>query len=105
MFLNWPEAVVILGCIVIAVFRAPLSRLIERTEKVKDWLVAPKQQLPALPAAEADQSLPTRNREEEQRGLEQLTKDFDNALLLIQEDAIRADLAKAKLVVETGTLR
>jgi len=43
--------------------------------------------------------------EEEQRGLEQLTKDFDNALLLIQEDAIRADLAKAKLVVETGTLR
>ena len=44
-----------------------------------------------------------RNPAEEQRGLEELTKGFNNELLLIQEESIRVDLTNAKLAVETAS--
>jgi hypothetical protein len=89
MDLNWPATGLLLGLVGIAAFRRPLTRLIERTERVKDWLVAPKQA--SLPAP-ADQALPTRDAAQEQRGLEQLTQGFNSQLLLLQEEAIRRDL-------------
>src|SRR5687767_2955125 len=100
MELNWPAVVLVLGLAALGLFRAPLYRLVERTERIKDWLIAPKQ--PALPAP-TDQGLPTRNPEEDQRALEELTKGFTNELILLQEESIRADLAKVKLTVETAS--
>ena len=100
MPLNWPEVALALGVIAILVFRVPLSRLIERTEKVKDWLVAPKQ--PSVPNT-AHASLPTRSPSDEQKALEQLTTGFNNQLLLTQEEAVRADLARHQLRAETAT--
>lgn len=97
MELNWPTAALVLGLAALAVFRAPLARLIERTVKVKDWLEAPKQ--PALPAPSAD-ALPTRNPADEQKAVEELTQGFNSQLLLIQEEAIRSDLAKHGFIAD-----
>lgn len=90
MELNWPAVVLVLGLASLVLFRGAFTRLIERTEKVKDWLHAPKQ--PSVPAS-TDQTLPTRDLIQEQRSLEVLTQDFNNQLLLIQEESIRTDLA------------
>ena len=100
MHLNWPEVALLLGVVAVVVFRAPLSRLIERTEKVKDWLVAPKQ--PTVPAS-ADLSLPTRSPSDEQKAIEKLTAGFNSQLLLMQENAVRAELAQHQLSAETAT--
>lgn len=100
MSLNWPSVALVLGLVAILVFRRPLASLLERTEKVKDWLVAPKQ--PALPEA-TDQLLPTRNPTVDQHALEELTSGFNSQLLRLQEEAIRADLAKHGLVAENAT--
>src|ERR1700754_4408589 len=78
-------------------FRLPLTRLLERTEKVKDWLFAPKQ--PTLPTP-ADQTLPTRDAAADQQALEALTEGFNSQLLLLQEESIREDLKKHGLTAE-----
>ncbi|HEY7235572.1 MAG TPA: hypothetical protein VH539_15565 [Gemmatimonadaceae bacterium] len=100
MTLNWPAVGLILGVVAILVFRRALTSLLERTEKVKDWLVAPKQ--PALPEP-ANKPLPTRDTAEEQRALEELTTGFDNQSLRLQEDWIRADLTKHGLTADGAT--
>lgn len=99
MELNWPTTALLLGLATLLLFRGALTRLLERTEKVKDWLVAPKQPTPAAPA---DDNLPTRDATSEQRALEELTRDFDNHLLVIQEESIKADLAKHSLSAESS---
>ncbi len=99
MILNWPAVALVLGLVSILVFRRPLASLVERTEKVKDWLVAPKQ--PPLPEP-TDQVLPTRNATIERRALDELTNGFNSQLLLLQEEAIRSDLTKHGLVAENA---
>lgn len=99
MELNWPAVGLILGLAFLALFRVPLVRLLERTERVKDWLVAPKQ--PALPVA-ADQLLPTRDAAADQKAIEALTQGFNSQLLLLQEDSIREDLKKHGLSADSA---
>ena len=98
MSLDWPAVALILGILALFVFRAPLSRLLDRTEKVKDWLTAPKQ--PAVPAA--PDRLPTRSESQEQKALEELTSGFNNRLLLMQEESIRVDLETHGLKAESA---
>ena len=99
MDLNWPATGLILGLVGILAFRLPLARLLERTERVKDWIVAPKQ--PSLPAS-SDVALPTPDRSQEQHGFEELTRGFNSQLLMIQEASIRQDLANHGFTVESG---
>ena len=102
MELNWPAVALVLGLSAILVFRQPLTRLLERTEKIKDWLVAPKQ--PQLPTA-PDSALPTLDTKDEQRRIEELTEGFNSQLLLFQEESIRADLAKHGLQADSACER
>jgi hypothetical protein len=100
MELNWPAVGLVLGLTVLVMFRAPLTRLLERTEKVKDWLVAPKQ--PSVPAP-ADQNLPTHDAAADQKALEGLTEGFNSQVLLLQEESIREDLKKHGLSAESAS--
>jgi len=98
MELNWPGTALILGAFALVVFRRPLTQLLERTEKVKDWIVAPAQ--PQQFSTTADESLPARDAAQEHRVLEQLTREFDNQLLVLQEASIRDDLRGHGLTAE-----
>lgn len=99
MELNWPAAALVFGLTTLVLFRTPLSRLLERTEKVKDWLVAPKQPATTAPL---DQALPTHDVVREQLALETLTAGFASQVLLLQEQNIRSDLGTHGLTADTA---
>ena len=75
--LAWPVVVLILGIIVILVFKKPLERLIDRTQKVGKG---------GLEAGSAIQIAPDQQRPS--RG-DELLRQFDNALLVKREVDIR----------------
>jgi hypothetical protein len=95
MNLDWPAVVLVLGGVFLLLFRKPIGQLLDRTEKVKDWLVAPKQGVASV--------LPAPDPIEDQRRVEQLTKSFNNQLLLAQEESIAEDLEKARLTIHSAT--
>src|SRR4051812_2473071 len=84
MEMNWPAAALVLGLTAILAFRAQLAGLLDRTEKVKDWLVAPKQK--------ATNALTAAGSAETQKQVEALTAGFNNQLLASQEERIIAEV-------------
>lgn len=97
--IGWPVVSLALGITVIGVFRKQLAALLDRTEKVKDWISAPKQ--PTLPPNAAEKPAVAVAADEQKR-VDELTRGFDNELLLLQEDEIRADLSGHGFAAETG---
>ena len=75
--LAWPVVVLILGIIVILVFKKPLERLIDRTQKVGKG---------GLEAGSAIQTAPDQQRPSR---VDELLRQFDNALLVKREVDIR----------------
>ena len=76
MELNWPATGQILGFTAMVVFRKPLTDLLGRTEKIKDWISAPKQT--ALLPSDVAQSVAS-----DTDKTEVLAKSFDSELLLL----------------------
>ena len=93
MEMNWPTAALVLGLAAILAFRAQLAALLDRTEKVKDWLVAPKQN--------ATNALSAAGSAETQKQVEALTAGFNNQLLASQEERIIADVQTHALQITT----
>lgn len=77
---NWPTAALVLGLSSLFLFRRQLGALLDRTEKVKDWVVAPKQ------TTDSKELGP--QREEDQAAYERLTRGTDNQLLVLQDAEI-----------------
>lgn len=80
----WPAAVVILGLAGMLIFRRPLLGFFSRTTSLAVW--KGKVEVSAAPQVTA-----------QSEGNEELMKAFDNALLVVDEQAINADLEKRGL--------
>ena len=93
MDLNWPTSGLLLGLTAILAFRPQLAALLDRTEKVKDWLVAPKQS--------ATNGLSAPGSAEAQKQIEALTAGFNNQLLYTQEERIVAEVKTHAFEVTT----
>ena len=98
--LNWPVVALVIGIAALLLFRRPLAGLLERTEKIKDWLVAPRPQ--SLPNAD-EATDPKAVAIEQKRRIDALTEGFSSKLLLIREAAIVEDLQNHGLSVSTDT--
>jgi len=82
--LAWPGAVVILGCLVLILFRAQISALIGRTMKVgKSGIEIFEHQL----------AQPT----DEKKGIDEFLRGFDNAFLLEAEQLILKNMEDRKI--------
>jgi hypothetical protein len=94
MEFNWPVVALILGLVAILAFRKQLADLVGRTEKIKDWVVAPK---PSNPVPQAI--------EKQVKQLDAFTASFHPTHLKLQEDAIEAWLKADGVTIETANER
>ena len=81
-YLAWPAVILLLGLVSIFVFRRPLSRLIDRANKI------------SKSGIEVGQSSQEKRTEIKPSPTETFLKSFDNALLVRREDFIRNELLK-----------
>lgn len=81
----WPLVVLLLGLVAIVVFRAPLSRFLDRAQEIG------KTGIRAATAKQLPETVPDRSKADE------LLKSFDNSLLVKHETWIRRDLSNRKI--------
>ena len=84
-FLAWPGVVLILGIIVIIVFKQPLTRFLDRAERIG------KGGIQAATGAQAS------GIEVKPSPADELLKEFDNALLVEREKFIRTELERLQV--------
>lgn len=89
--LAWPAAAVILGLAGMLIFRRPLLGFLSRTTSLSVW--KGRIEASASPQTTA-----------QSQGAEDLMKVFDNALLVVDEEAINADLKKRGLEGQLGAI-
>lgn len=90
-FLTWPAVVLVLGVVAIFVFRQPITRFLDRAQKIG------KSGIEATASAQAS------GVEVKPSPADELLKAFDNALLVQREEFIRKELDRLR--ISTGTDR
>ena len=86
-FLVWPAVVLVLVLVFMLVFKQPITRFIDRAQKVSRQGIEAAASPAAQEASTAAKPSPA----------DELLKSFDNALLVNQENFIRSELEKLKI--------
>jgi hypothetical protein len=84
-FLAWPAVVLVLGVVAILVFREPITRFLDRAQKI------------GKSGIEATASVQAGGVEVKPSPADELLKAFDNALLLEREKFIRTELERLNI--------